>query len=78
MVSKWADKSQKGFCAGRQGSNNVIELDTNGRILSMLTKPAIPPLLLVWDFEAAFPSLAHPFGSSMDINGLYMDMHGNV
>ena len=60
-VSKWAHKSQKGFCRGRQGINNVIELDARGRILDMTARPGTFPLLSFWDFEAAFPSLSHEF-----------------
>ena len=62
-----SDKSQNGFVIGRQGIDNVIALDTQARIQDHiagnnknLTTENIP-IMPLYDFCAAFPSVAHEF-----------------
>ena len=38
---------------------NVVELDTKGRIFSLQASPADLPILAMSDFAAAFPSVIH-------------------
>ena len=61
-------ESQRGFVSGRNFLNNVLDLDSIARILSMyyIHKGGDPnldiskiPILAFFDFETAFPSVAH-------------------
>jgi len=60
-LAKMASASQRGFVPGRQGIVNVIELETISRIIDLSPAPGALPLSILWDFAAAFPSLAHEF-----------------
>jgi hypothetical protein len=66
-ISKWADDTQNGFAAGRQGINNVVTLDAQARIADLHAHPTqkfpahLLPALTLYDFCAAFPSIAHKF-----------------
>jgi hypothetical protein len=66
-VAKWAYTDQSGFVVGRQGLDNVIELDTQARIADLeascnrMLEVCMLPVLSLYDFAAAFPSLAHRF-----------------
>ena len=66
-ISKWADNSQNGFVGGRQGLDNNVTLDVQSRIQDHIASASqsLPvdriPLLNLYDFCAAFPSIAHHF-----------------
>ena len=60
--------SQRGFVAGRNFLNNTLDLDAAGRIHSMhytnqkydtVLCPDLIPILPLFDFESAFPSVIH-------------------
>ena len=53
--------SQRGFTATRQFTENIIELDVQSRIKGEAAKKLIIPLLALWGFATAFPSLAHAY-----------------
>ena len=66
-VANAACYAQRGFIAGRQMSQNVLDLDSTSRLASMLWE-ARPdthhidrhiPVVILLDFAAAFPSIAH-------------------
>jgi len=59
-------KTQNGFVAGRNFLNNILDLDSAGRIFSMVyesecenSNPSNIPILGAFDYEAAFPSVIH-------------------
>jgi len=58
QVSKKANHLQRGFIVDRQLLDNVIDLDSHARIAGMLHPDDFPAVAL-FDFAAAFPSLAH-------------------
>ena len=58
-------RCQNGFCSGRNFLNNLLELDSAGRIYSMKyhsecpnSNPSNIPILAAYDYEAAFPSVS--------------------
>ena len=55
-VKGWALKEQRGFVLLRQLLDNVIDIDTHAHIASILAP--LTALLALFDFEAAFPSVA--------------------
>lgn len=70
-LEQWGDSDQRGFIGGRMIVDNVIELDTYGRIVAMQAGVASStsesvhgkvgeclPALAFFDFAAAFPSVA--------------------
>ena len=70
LVGKNTHHIQRGFVHGRNFLENVLELDSMSRIYSMfavhnyglaafLDKPHLVPITPTFDFEAAFPSVAH-------------------
>ena len=67
LIAKHADKQQEGFVKGGQGVNNLITVDCHSRALdaaAVLLGPSpveSVPLLVLFDFAAAFPSMAHAF-----------------
>ena len=66
-IAKAADTSQNGFTKGRQGVDNVVTLDAQARIQDHIAgaKDHLPisqiPIMPLYDFAAAFPSIAHEF-----------------
>ena len=60
-IATWADESQRGFVTGRNGLDNVVDLDSASRRLDLLATPGLIPILVFWDFAAAFPSIAHEY-----------------
>ena len=81
-IAQWADTQQNGFIRGRQGLNNIIDIDARARILDIsatasaaclppprtsrrtATVPSTQPVkelpaIILFDFCAAFPSVAH-------------------
>ena len=66
-ISKHADDQAEGFIKGWHGVNNLVTIDCHARALDAIaasnrvTQTALLPLLLLFDFAAAFPSLAHAF-----------------
>jgi len=55
----WSDAAQRGFVRGRQGLMNIVDIDTYARIVTMLSAANCIPLLVLFDFATAFPSVAH-------------------
>ena len=65
-VAKHMHPSQRGFTWKRQLLENVVEIDTCGRIEAMkaLSRPptaSLVPCFSFWDYAAAFPSVHHFF-----------------
>ena len=60
-VAKWSNQSQRGFVKGRQGLDNVVDVDTNARILELLASKLDVPAIVLYDYAAAFPSVAHAY-----------------
>ena len=66
-IARTVDDSQEGFAKGRNGLNNVTMIDAKSRAVDHRISRAAPltieeyGLLLLFDFKAAFPSLAHKF-----------------
>ena len=66
-ITDSAHGSQNGFVAGRQGINNVVTLDAQSRIADLKANAQVPlqlpdiPLLTLYDFCAAFPSIVHNY-----------------
>jgi hypothetical protein len=64
-VSSWADDTQNGFTLGRQGIDNIVALDARARCQDHIAASikdlpvAKHPALILFDFCAAFPSVAH-------------------
>jgi len=59
-AAEWAHKAQRGFVVGRQGLQNIVDIDTKARIADMVANISKSlPLLVLFDFAAAFPSVAH-------------------
>ena len=65
VTPTWAHRDQRGFVPGRQGIDNIIELDAAMRVVDWSVDPSLPPSAfpasVCFDFAAAFPSLAHRF-----------------
>ena len=70
-LSSWACEEQRGFLGGRIIVDNVVELDTYGRVVAATSARKRPgttnilhdnhvniPLMAFFDFAAAFPSVA--------------------
>ena len=61
------NKTKNGFTGGRIFLNNLVALDSTGRMYSCAYEgskkpdlnPSIIPISAVFDFEAAFPSVIH-------------------
>ena len=54
------DPCQLGFLAGRTRSRNIVDIDYKGRCFAL--EPEGPdPVIVLFDFLAAFPSLSHCF-----------------
>jgi len=52
------DPCQQGFLAGRTPSRNIVDIDYKGRCFAL--EPEGPdPVIVLFDFMAAFPSLSH-------------------
>ena len=58
-VEHWACNSQRGFLKGRVLIDNVIAVETEGMVASM--PPDSRAVMVMLDFAAAFPSVAHAF-----------------
>ena len=60
LIPQWARWTQRGFVRGRQGLDNVVDLDTAARVIAYFKSTAMwQPLLILFDFMIAFPSIAH-------------------
>jgi hypothetical protein len=59
-TNSWAHEVQRGFTRGRNFLKNFIELDARARIMDIHDEAHLP-LIILWDFMAAFPSLAHEY-----------------
>ena len=87
VLSKQLCKLQRGFVPGEQLIENVLDLDTASRIHGMQSSAALKPILALWDFAAAFPSVLHawifmvirayefPGGAQNLINAMYFMNH---
>ena len=58
-VANDACAMQRGFIKGRRFLENIVELDTYARMFSLQSLPHTFPILALWDFSAAFPSVIH-------------------
>ncbi len=58
-TASWACASQRGFVARRLLTQNPVDLDAAGRIFGTAEARHLAPVFAIWDFKAAFPSLAH-------------------
>ena len=56
-----ANKAQRGFVKGCQGLDNVVDVDTQARILDILANGTDIPVTVLYDYAAEFPSVAHAF-----------------
>ena len=54
---------QRGFVADRNASNNVVDIDAASRFfgLQAFQQPSLLPLIALFDFQAAFPSVSQVF-----------------
>ena len=60
-LAQCADSAQNGMVPGRQLADNIIDLDSSARCYGLSETVTDPAVLLLWDFAAAFPSLAHAY-----------------
>ena len=58
LLSKYISNAQQGFLKGRQMINNIIEVDYDSMTVSLKCEKG---MLVLFDFKAAFPSVAHSF-----------------
>ena len=56
-----ACKLQRGFIAGRNFLNNIVDLDSFARLFSDPSSKCSLPILCFFDFAAAFPSILHDY-----------------
>ena len=56
-----ACKLQRGFIAGRNFLNNIVDLDSFARLFSDPSNKLLLPILCFFDFAAAFPSILHDY-----------------
>jgi hypothetical protein len=67
QISKHADDQLEGFVKGRQIVKNIVTVDYHARALDAAAsfrsddEISLIPLMLLFDFAAAFPSLAHGY-----------------
>ena len=59
ILQWWAHSSQHGFIGNRSMLENVVDIDTHS--ISATLNPDNKAVLLLFDFSAAFPSIAHAF-----------------
>ncbi len=57
-LQSWVHFTQRGFISGRIPGHGVIDIDTSGRIVSVLQPLGV---LGLFDFSAAFPSISRSF-----------------
>ena len=53
--------SQRGFVKHRQGLDNVADVDTQARIVDLVSYALGIPAIVLFDYAAAFPSVAHAY-----------------
>ena len=58
-LAKQLCPAQRGFVQGRQLIQNVVDLDSEARVISMTHRTGSLPLMAFFDFAAAFPSVIH-------------------
>jgi len=58
LLNSFICKAQQGFLRGRQMINNVIDIDYDSMRVSLKCRRG---MLVLFDFKAAFPSIAHSF-----------------
>ena len=61
ITSSHVHEAQNGFCSGRNFLHNCIDIDTHGRISSYEHLWHLLPIILTFDFAAAFASIYHSF-----------------
>jgi hypothetical protein len=59
-TAAWAHSAQTCFAKVYNFLNHVVEVDTYARITDLVASNSLP-LLVLWDFATAFPSVAHAF-----------------
>ena len=63
---------QRGFVYGRQFTLNIVELDTVSRMFSNMPQ-LMMPILMLFDFESAFPSILHHWIDCVLRHGNFLD-----
>ena len=59
VLHKSISPIQRGFVPGRQLTSNVLDLDAYAHIHALSSDSNKLPLLVFFDFAAAFPSISH-------------------
>ena len=59
VLTRGACRIQKGFIAYRQMLANVVELDARAHCFALCSPAYLLPLIVLFDFSAAFPSVSH-------------------
>lgn len=59
ITAEWAHATQRGFVSNRHLLQNGPELDAAARLYGDPEQRLRVPLVALWDFAAAFPSVAH-------------------
>ncbi|MFM7985795.1 MAG: reverse transcriptase domain-containing protein, partial [Candidatus Fonsibacter sp.] len=57
-LEKWVSPAQRGFLKGRSMNENILEMDYHAKLASLDLRC---PVLILFDFKAAFPSVHHDF-----------------
>ena len=58
ILDRWISPAQSGFLPGRSMLNNVVEIEHGAMVASLEHDSSA---LVLFDFSAAFPSVAHAF-----------------
>ena len=87
ILTQGISKVQRGFVAKRQLLENVVDLDVFSHAFALAAHPSQVPVLVLFDFAAAFPSVAHsylfltltamhfPIGYINHVKNLYSNNH---
>lgn len=57
-IGQHARSAQRGFMRGRSLAMNILDLDTSARVTAIRTPGGRFPVMIFWDFAAAFPSVS--------------------
>ena len=60
-LATWLHYTQRGFVFGRNFLDNVVDLDSMGRVLAFRLAEHFKPIFALFDIDAAFPSLSHTY-----------------
>ena len=59
VLTRGICRIQRGFVQGRQMLANIIDLDTRAHCFGLASPSHLIPILVLFDFSAAFPSVSH-------------------